>query len=92
MFALPLVVTPADAITSKKWPAVLTFICLFLWRVSQVVERTLDLCRLCGEGEGVQCDSQEGRLEEKCQPVPARGGGGGDSDGAGWGGDSFSQA
>lgn len=30
--------TTANAITSKKWPAVLTFICLFLWRVQEAVE------------------------------------------------------
>lgn len=41
---------------------------------------------------GGQRDSPEGRLAEKCQPALGRGGGGGDSDGAGWGGDSFSQA
>lgn len=91
MFALLPVVTSANAITSKKRPTGLTFICLFLWRVSQVVERTLDLW---GGGR----DSPEGRLAEKCQPAPGRGEersggvGGGDSDGAGWGGDSFSQA
>lgn len=38
LFALPLVMTTANAITSKKWSAVLTFICLFLWRVWEVVE------------------------------------------------------
>lgn len=45
--------TTANAITSKKWSAVLTFICLFLWRVSQVVERTLDLSVAGGGSEGV---------------------------------------
>lgn len=43
-------------------------------------------------GGGGRSDSLEGRLAEKCQPAPGRGEGGGDSDGAGWGGDSFSQA
>lgn len=46
----------------------------------------------CVSVGGGGSDSPEERLAEKCQPAPGRGGGGGDTDGAGWGGDSFSQA